>query len=355
MAFINSASLADVRQPPRRNPHGIVIAGGHRYDTWIDKQLVTSIRVELSTNKASEGQITLFDPDFRYLNRYASADGAQQIVVIFWLGFGKELGKPVFKGLLDRVEYSDGKTTLIALDMGLKMRQEQKGEYHYKLDSVQIVRKLALRNGLKFEGPEKIEPPLEVHPSMIQDSKNDWQHSWERCRETGFDIYVRMDTLFCKEPARLGQPILRLRYRKDFQLKHGFSLTYKLPENPQGRPKIVEYRGRGRGGRRLTGISREHSRGHKPVEMRHDPSEHTKKHLTRRAHAHKEHQREPAWNCTVAIVPPLPALRPDVRDTVRLEDVPALFVGDYLVDDVTHELTGNNFETELNLYRDIGR
>ncbi|HXG23679.1 MAG TPA: hypothetical protein VNJ09_03920 [Chthonomonadales bacterium] len=337
-----------------RNPHAIVIIGGDRYDSWQDKQLVKRVTVELATDQASEASFTCFDPRFHILDKYAGADGVPQLVMLFYLGFGQELGPPVFKGLLARVERGSSDTTFLAYDMGYKMRRELKTEYHENLNDLEILRKLAIRNGLKFEGPDST-PSLEAHPSMPQDSKNDWEHAAERARESGFNIYVRQDTLFAKEPAKIGAPILTLKYRKDFVMLHDFDLSYKLPENQQGRPQVVEYRGRKRGGRRLVGRSRRHSRGHKPVEIREDLALHSKPYADRRAHARKELQREPAFNCTIRSIPPLPRLRPDVRNTIALENLGKLFSGPYLCDKVWHELTGNNFATEYTLYRDIGR
>ena len=340
---------------PDKNPNGIVLIGGDRYDTFIEKQLVQEITVELATDESSEGVLRVFDPDFGILDRYSSADGVPELEMLFYLGFGLDLGPPVFKGLLERVHHDGSDTVFIAYDMSYRMRRELKAEYHKRLDDVGIIRKLAERNGLLFEGPDEINPPLDTHPSMIQDSKNDWEHSLERARDAGFNIYVRHDTLFCKEPAKLSAPILSLIYRKDFLFLHEPALTYKTPENEQGRPKIVEQRGRHRGGRRLTGRSREHRRGHKPTEIRKDMSEHTPTWVKRRAHAQKEQQREPAWKCRVQSIPPLPVLRPDVRNTIELLEVGKLFSGPYLCDRVRHTLSGGGaFATEYELYRDVG-
>jgi hypothetical protein len=335
----------------QRNPHSIVIIGGDRYDTWRDKQITKKVEVELATDMASEATFTCFDPRFKILDRYSTANGVPQLVVKVYMGFGEDLGPPVFKGLLAAVERDDTDTTFTVYDMGLKMRDELKAEYHMNLDDLQIIEKLARRHELEFIGPDE-RPDLEKHPSMIQDSKNDWEHSMERGRSSGFNIFVRQDTLFCKEPANITEPILTLKYRKDFVVEHGFSMRYKLPENQQGRPKIAHRRGRRRGGRRLTGTSKTHKRGTVHTEIRHDIAEHTKKYANRRAHAHKEKQREPSFNCTIKSVPPLPGLRPDVRNTIELLNMGILFSGPYLCDKVKHEHTGSSFTTEYNLYRD---
>jgi hypothetical protein len=335
-----------------KNPHSIIVLAGDRYDTWQDKQIVKLVEVELATDMSSEAKFTCYDPRFKILDRYSTSEGVPRLLVLVYMGFGQDLGAPVFKGLLDKVERGDTDTTFIFGDMGLKMRGGLNNEYHKALDDLQIISKLARRNGLGFEGPDKA-VDLEKHPSMIHDSKNDWEHTMERGRSSGFNIFVRQDTLFAKEPAKVGAPILTLKNRKDFWMEHDFSLTYKLPENQQGRPKVVHRRGRRRGGHRLTGESSAHNRGHHPVEIRHDVAEHTKKYIDRRAHAHKELQREPSFNCTVKSIPPLPGLRPDVRNTIELQGLGRLFSGLYICDKVRHTHGGDTFVTEYNLYRDM--
>jgi len=339
----------------KKNPHSIVVIGGRRFDSWRDKQIVKRVEVELATDMSSQATVTLFDPRFRILDSFTSGDGVPQLTCLFYMGFGKDLGPPVFKGLLARVEYGDAATTFLAYDMGLKMKQELKTEYHQGVNDLQILKKLATRNGLRFEGPDQV-PALEKHPSLIHPGKNDWEHSMERKRAAGFVVFVRQDTLFCKRPAKISAPILTLRYRKDFEFVpalFGFSLQYKLPENQQGRPRVVHQRGRKRGGRLLIGQSTTHPRGHHPVKIHRDPAEHTKLYLNTRAHARKELQREPSFNVRIKSIAPLPGVRPDVRNTIALENVGKLFSGPYLCDKVTHTHTPGELHTEYNLYRDL--
>ena len=336
-----------------KNPHSIIVLSGDRYDSWRDKQLVKHVEVELATDMSCEAKFTCYDPRFKILDRYSSGGGVPRLIVLIYMGFGEDLGQPVFKGLLDKVDRGDTETTFVFGDMGLKMRDELKAEYHKGLNDLGIISKLTKRHGLEFEGPDSA-VDLEIHPSMIQDFKNDWHHAKERAGSSGFNVFVRQDTLFCKEPAKIGDPILTLKYRKDFWMLHEFSLGYKLPENIKGRPKIVHRRGRKRGGWRLEGQSSGHSRGHHPVEGRHDLAEHTKKYANRRAHAHKELQREPSFDCTIRSIPPLPGVRPDIRNTIELQELGKLFSGPYLCDKVRHEHSGSSFQTEYSLYRDIG-
>lgn len=344
--------MATLSNKPPKNPHGIFVIGGDRYDTWKDKQRVEQITVELTTDEASQAELKVYDPRFYIIDRYSDGKSIPALIVLVYLGFGEDLGPPVFKGLLQDVERGANSSTFIAYDMGYKMRQRENGEYH-KGNDLDILKNLATRNGLKFEGPEKVDPPLEHHPSMIQGAKHDWDFAMERAREAGFNVFVRQDTLFVKEPAKITAPIFTLRYRKDFWLLDEYDMKYSTPENERGRPKIVEHRGRKRGGKRLTGKSKAHDRGHEPIEFRHDPSEHTQIWMNRRAHSHKELNREPAWNGTIRSVPPLPGIRPDVRNTIGLENMGKHFSGLYICDRVRHELTGNAFATDYTLYRDV--
>jgi phage protein D len=341
--------------PAKRNPHSIVIIAGRRFDSWVDKQLTKRVSVELATDMASEASFTCFDPRFRILDSFTSGDGVPLLPMQFYMGFGQDLGPPVFEGYLQRVEHGDSDSTFIARDAGIKMRRELKSEYHQNMHDLAIIKKLATRNGLAFEGPDQA-PQLEIHPSMPQDWRNDWEHTMERARASSFVIFVRHNTLYCKEPAKITEPILTLRFRKEFWPLWGHSLTYKLPENQQGRPKIAIVHARGRGGKRLEGKSKEHPRGHIMRKgAARDKAEHTKLYADRRAHAHKELQREPAFRLHVLSIPPLPGLRPDVRNTIQLENLGKLFSGPYLCDKVKHEHDGGGkFDTEYDLYRDIG-
>jgi hypothetical protein len=183
---------------------------------------------------------------------------------------------------------------------------------------------------------------------MIQDSRNDWEHAVERARAVGLVLYVRQNTVFCKEAASIGAPILTLKNRKqEAWLLSNFDLSHKIPENQFGRHRHVERRVRGRGGRRLTGESSTHARGTKHDESRHEAAIHTKSYADRTAHAAKTLQREHAFVCNVRSIPPLPGIRPDFRDTIKL------FSGLHLVDKVTHDHTANDFVTDYQLYRDI--
>ena len=334
------------------NPHYVVKVGGTTYDSWKHKQLIKQVTVELATNQASEALFRVFDPHFEILDSYTSEDGVPEMEVKVWMGYGQDLGEPVFKGLLDRIERGDTDTTFRVYDMGRKMRRQLQNEYHGKINDLGILKKLALRNHLLFEGPDS-PVQLDDHDSMIQDSKNDWEHAHERAKEAGFSIYVRQDTFFAKEPATVRAPKLTLTYRKDFVMLHNFDLSYKLPENQQGRPREVVRHYRERGGRRGEGRSKKHKRGHHLTDATHDIAIAKKSYANRVAHASKQLQREHAFSCNVRSISPLPGLRPDARDTIMLKEVGKLFSGPYIADRVRHDGTAEAFVCEYMLYRDM--
>ncbi|MGH9941503.1 MAG: hypothetical protein ACRD9R_03975 [Pyrinomonadaceae bacterium] len=324
------------------------------YDSWKDASLFAGLEVDLTTNEASVATWRVFDPDFQFLDKWTTNDGIAVLPARAWLGFGATLalGEPVFKGLLARVERGVATSTFRFYDTGFKMRQFKQTEYHRGLDDVGVIAKLAKQNGLEFEGPSPA-LKLDKHKSLMQDEQTDWEHALERAEEAGLVLYVRGDTLFAKEPAKTGQPVLTLSYRRDFVMRDEFSLSYKVPENREGRPAKVETRGRGRGGRRLRGSSTERQRGTRQVEVKRDLSISSKRHADRRAQARYELQREHAFSHTVSILPAFKERRPDVRDTVELLHLGELFSGRYLCDRVVHRFGPAQLTTDLDLYRDI--
>lgn len=333
-------------------PRAVVEIGGERYDSWKDKSLFAGVEVELTTDEASQAVCRFFDPDFIFLDKWTRGDGIAVLPASVWLGFGEELGAPAFIGLLARVERGDAISSFRFYDLGFRMRQIKRTEYHKKLDDLGILAKLAQRSGLRFEGPRPA-PKLDKHASLIQDGQTDWEFALERAEEAGLVLYVRGDVLFAKEAAKTTAPVVTLAYRKDFMLLSDFSLNFKVPENRDGRPKKVETRGRGRGGKRLTGKSAESARGTTHVEVRRDLAIKSKRHADRRAEARKALQREHAFTLSVGMLPTFRGRRPDVRDTAEALGLGKLFSGLYLCDRVAHQMRGGELKTTLDLYRDI--
>jgi hypothetical protein len=332
------------------NPRAIFEIDGKPLDSWKHPRRVSRVSVELTTGEASQATLEVFDPEFRVINAYTTAAGIPLAVCRVWLGLGANLGEPVFKGLLARVQRGEAKTTFIAYDMGYKMRQFQKTDYH-KGDDLAIIKKLALRNGLKFIGPAK-PMKLEPHKAMAQDGQTDWEHAAEIAHDAGLVLWVREDTLFADYPAKVATPKRTLTYRKDFELLRDFDLQFKVPENVAGRPKGVEVRSRGRGGKRLSGKSDESSRGHEELKLKRDLSQHTKQRATARAQAQRELDREHAFTLSVRRIKSNGG-RDDVRDTIRILEMGKLFSGDYLADRVTHDFTPGRLTTGYELYRDV--
>lgn len=341
------------------NPHAIVEIDGFQWDSWKHPSLFSRVMVELTTGMASEADWECFDPDFKIIDKYATASGVPMVPVRVWLGFGEDLGQPVFKGLLTRVQRAAATSTFVAYDMGFKMRIEKKTGYH-KGTELEIMEKLVKRNGLLFQGPAQ---PLKLdpHPAMIQDAQTDWEHISELAHDIGLVLWVRGDTVFADYPAKVGVPKTTLKNREDFELRSDFDLQYKVPENRGGRAKSVEVRGRGRGGKRLSGKSDQGDRGHVDLRIKKDLALHTKAYATRRAQAQRELDREHAFTLYVRSTPFLPNVYVDVRDTIAIANMGDLFssagppgaVTGYIADKVVHELTPGRFTTSYDLYRDI--
>lgn len=332
-----------------------VVERVEHFDSWEDKQLFRQVTVELTTGMASETLVRVFDPKFILANRYCHPSGVLLQVVRVYMGFGLNLGEPVFKGMLTRIERNDTDTTLRFYDMGYSMRRYDKTEYHGRVkDNVELLRKLATRNELSFEGPTGYKP-AHINKQLKQDGKNDWEFAKERAEAEGLVLFVRGDTLFAKEPATYGKPSLTLTLGKDFNLLRQHALSYRMPENLSGKKGVVEVRGRGRGGRRLKGKSSEHPRGTTGIDFKRDIEVHSKSYAERRAKAKKELHREHAFSCTVRAIPRPPVIRMDIRKTVELAAMGQLFSGNYIINAVRHDLTASGFSTELELYRDIGK
>lgn len=344
------------------NPHAIIeidragATGGEAtvvWDSWESRGLFQSVDVDLATNQSSEARWTFFDPKFRVIDNFAGASGVPQSVIRVFLGYGEDLGEPIFKGLLAQVERGASATTFIAFDMGFKMKLIKKAGYKNKKDDLAILRDLAKRNGLKFEGPEK-PLSLEPHRAIMQDEQTDWEWSLERAQDSGLVIFVRQDTLFAKYPAKIGTPVLKFENRKDFVLQNNFDFMYRTPENQDGRPRVIKRRGRGKGGKRLEGASTVSTGERERIVLKRDvPGKATKSKLTKRAQAQKELEREHAFEGQLTCAAPPDGTRLDVRNTIEVEGIGKLFSGKYICDTVGYKFAPGVMEVGLELYRDI--
>lgn len=334
-----------------RNPHAILDIDGVIYDSWAQTQLFKSVEIDLVTNESSEARFEFFDPKFHFIDSFAGAGGVPQSVVRVFLGYGQDLGEPLFKGLLAQIERGQSATTFVCFDMGFKMKLLTKAGYHNKKDDLAILKDLAARNGLQFEGPET-SLKLEPHKAMMQDEQTDWEHAMERAHDAGLVIFVRQDTLFAKYPAKTGNAVLTLENRKDFLLQNNFDFKYRTPENQDGRPRIIKHRRRGKGGKRIEGESNTTNDKREPVSLKRDISEPSKSKLSRRAQAQKDLDREHAFEGHLSSAFPLNGERLDVRNTVAVEGIGKLFSGKYICDTVNYHYSPGELSLNLDLYRD---
>lgn len=344
----NPHAIIEIERPGYTDGQGLVI-----WDSWENPRLFKKVSVELPTNQSARARWEFFDPHFRLIDSFAGADGIPMAIVRVFLGYGQNLGEPVYKGVLAQIERNDSATNFIAFDMGFKMKLVKKAGYKNRKDDLGILKDLAARNGLKFEGPE-IPLKLEPHNAMMQDEQTDWEHALERAREAGLVLFVRQDTLFAKYPAKVGTPSLTLENRKDFVLQEGWEFIYRTPENQDGRPRVVKMRGRGKGGKRVEGESDAAKRGGENVILKRDvPGKATKSKLTKRAQAQKELDREHAFEGRLSTVFPLNGERLDVRNTIEIRNVGKLFSGKYICDAVNYEFAPGRLGINFELYRDI--
>jgi hypothetical protein len=347
-----------------RDPHAIIeiersgMADGQSlvtYDTWETKRLIKQVTVELVTNQSSEARVTFFDPNFRVIDAFS--DVTAKTVVKIYLGFGQSLGEPVFKGVLAQLERGEAETTMIIFDMAFVMKLEKRAGYKNKKDDVAIMKGLVERNKtpagmpLKFDGPGKLD--LEPHNAMMQDQLSDWDWLMERAQDAGLLVYVRQDTVFARKPAKTGTVAMTLKNRKDFTLLSGWDLTYRTPENLDGRPKVVTHRRRGRNGKFLKGRSDEATRGREDTVIKRDMQRPTGKKLSKRAQAQKDLDKEYAFEGRIENIMPTDGTRLDVRNTIKLEGVGKLLGGKYVCRSVRYRFAPGGMSMDLEIYRDI--
>ncbi|MCP9494294.1 MAG: hypothetical protein MSG64_07550 [Pyrinomonadaceae bacterium MAG19_C2-C3] len=339
------------------NPHCIVeiagagSGGNARFDSWKDEGLFKTVNVDLTTREASEATVEFHDPRFVYQDKFATASGVTRLRSKVWIGYGADLGQPVFDGLLASIERDTDATTYRFFDMGYLMRQIEETEYHKGLDDLGIIKKLAAQHNLEFEGPDK-PVTLDKHKSTIQTGQTDWQYAQECAERSGFVLFVRGSKLYAKEAARSSTPVLDLVNKRDFRLQRDYSLRYRAPENQEGRPALVEARGRGRGGKRLQGKSEKSQRGGTRRAIKRDLAIRSKAHVDRRALSRKELQRVHNFTGSLNLLPSVEVRNVDVRQTIRILEVGVLFSGKYLVENVAHTFTPGQLTTKLDIYRD---
>lgn len=347
------------------NPHAIVriersgMTDGQAlvtYDTYVTKQLIKEISVDLATNQSSEARVTFFDPKFRVIDAFSNATA--KAVATIYLGYGDDLGEPIFKGILAQIERGETDSTFVFFDVAYVMKLIKKSGYKNKKDDVGVIRDLVQRNttpgGLKlqFEGPGE-SLGLEPHNVTTSDQMSDWDWMMERARAAGLVVYVRQDRVFVKKPARVSTPVLTIRNRVDFKLGRNWDFVYRTPENLDGRPKVVSHRRRGKDGKFLKGSSSESTSGRDETIIKKDQSLPSKSKLTKRARAQKELDREHAFEGRLSIPMPSNGVRLDYRSTVDIQGIGKLFSNKYICRTVNYRFGAGELAAELDLYRDI--
>lgn len=332
-------------------PRARVEIAGRQFDSFINKSFFARVGINLTTGEASQATLTVKDEKYAFVDSYAESDGPALVEGFFWLGYGERIGAARFEGVLAAIEHGDGLGTLVFYDRSFQMMQVQLTEYHKGLD-IDVLRKLAERNGLKFEGPDGEFKGLPLK-SKKQEAMNDWDFAMQLAEEMGLVLFVRGKTLYAKRPARTGNPVVTFG-RRDAMVLHSTDFRYKLPENVEGRPRRVEVRGRGRGGKRLSGYSDESGRGTTRIVVNKSVKELSKSEAARRAQAQKDLQREPAFSCRIRSLLQVD-VQVDVRQTVELINRGKLFSGKYLADVVDHNFSPGSLTTDYDLVRDFER
>lgn len=323
------------------------------YDSWTMPRLFSSVDIELTTDSFSALFWKVNDFQYRLINQHTLNSTLNPLIFRAFLGFGKDLGEPLFKGILSGVERVDSTTIFKVYDKGLKLKQAKKTGYFNKKGDLEILKILAERNGLQFSPPEK-PLMLEPHKAIMQDEQTDWEHALERARDSGLHIFVRQDTLFARYPAKLGTPKITLSNRgKNSPLFKDFNFEFDTPENEGVRPRFVTFRGRGKGGKRLEGKSDDSNRGRENVILKRGMSNPTKKKLSARAQAQKELDREHSFQGNLSFAWIYPHIRLDIRDTVRLTGIGNLLSTDYICNTVTYNFAAGEMSCQLDLYRDF--
>lgn len=324
--------------------------GEQTFDSIIDESFISRVVVDLSTDQASEAEISIVDEECEFLDGLSQQDGLPWAVVRIWLGYGEDLGEPVFKGLLASVDHGKGITTLRFFDMGFRMRIDQKTEYHKGLD-LAVLQKLVTRHHLKFVGPGKGVKGLPFKDRK-QEAQTDWELALELAHNMGLVLFVRGDTLFATLPTRTQgvEPVATFK-KRDVMILSTRDFHYNLPENRAGRPRRVEVRGRGRNGTRLSGKSEESKRGRTFIVLGETVRGGAKSEASRRAQAIRELEREPTFTCSFSTIFQEPQ-QADIRDVIELVDAGNLFSGKYIVDGLVHELSPGHLTTNYDLVRD---
>ncbi len=345
--FVEQTSSGDGAHKKTRTESGL-----HRYDSWDAECVIIGSSIELTTDKSSQATLTVIDEDFSFTDRHLGSNGYKRLTARFWLGFGRDLGPSLFKGRLVEVESDGREATLSFHDLSTDLKREKKTRYHTRLSDLGILRKIAKENDKEFSGPEA-QDDGETHEAVMQTGLSDWRFALKVAKRAGYTIWIEGDTFFCKPAAGYGAPVTSLVWGRDFRMLSGGKLAYKQPEHKHGKPRRVEHRVRGEGGKRLAGSSDESARGHTHVVVGEDLPTHTKKAARHRAKAKKDSQREHAFEHTIRLLPVYTGPHIRLRDTLTLLEAGKFFSGDHIVGRKRYQFAAGELSTEVSIYRDI--
>ncbi len=331
--------------------HCVVEIGSRRFDSWASNSVITEASVELTADKSGQGTLSVFDHDFKLIDSFLNATGLAQLEARFWFGFSNELGDSLFVGRFVRHEWSEGISTFRFHDFSSKMKREKKSRFHNKKTVLQILKKLAEDNELKFVAPDNW-VDSDVYDSLVQKGKSDWEFALKIAEQAGLKLYVQGDTLFAKQSGVTGDSTANLNFREDFTLLKGFSLSYKLPENKKGRPSKVEVRGRAKGGKRLTGSNQTGERGVSELIINEDLPKQTINVAKRRAGGKTNRRREYAFDHQLQTLPSF-RKKIDLNDTVTLGNFGEFYSGKYIVTEVRYNFAAGKMVCEFNVGCDI--
>lgn len=332
-------------------PHSIVEIENRRFDSWRGTDLIAS-SVELTSDKTGEGCVELYDPAFKIIDEFLGG-GAKPIQAKFWFNWKKDVGNALFVGRLARVEWSDQVTTLRFHDFSSKMKQQKKTRYFKKKSDLQILKKLAEDNDLKFSAKGNVADgqPLD---SLMQSGITDWQLALKIGERAGLRLYVRGDTLYAVEAAKTGAVSNgTLILEKDFTLLRGFNLSYKMPENKKGRAKQTEVRARAKDGKRLVGKNDTGGvAGTDDLIVREDLPKPTVALLNRRASGKSNRRREYAFEHHLVTLPTFNQIV-ELRNTLTLGGMGKFFSGNYIVTDIRYSFRPGQLTSEMTVGSDL--
>ncbi len=335
-------------------PHAIVEINQQIYDTWKEGSPLASVRVELTTDKTSEATVVVWDENFLITDSHLGDTGLNKSTVNVWLGYGRDLGAPLFQGKFAGHDHDGKLATFRFHDLSIDMKREKKARYHNRKTDFAVLRQLAADNGLAFS-VSKDAIDSEPHASLIQRGLTDWEFARTIARRAGLRLYVIGQTLYAEEAGKSKQERQTITYRDDFLLVRPISLTYKLPENRRGRPGKVEVRGRGHGGSQLSGCAGEGTRGNSDLGVHEDLPHHTQRGAERRAQAKRATHRESAFEHRIRLLPAYEGSRIGLRESIGLAGVGDFYGGTYIVHELCSEFRAGSLIDELTLRRDIER